>query len=86
MLPLTDMIRFQVGKYAEVEDKSLRPVQHQSLGGYFHHHRITACIRHLSEILLDQNGFRCGVVRMDVGIADNNLNGTDQTDLSACLL
>ncbi len=86
VLPFADMIRLQIGKDAEVKDKALRPVQHQSLGRYLHHHRITASVGHLPEIFLHQIRFRRSVVCRNVRIADDDLDGADQSHLPARLL
>ncbi len=86
MLILPDMIRLQIRKNSKVKDKSLGSVQHQPLGRNFHHHRITACVRHHPKIFLYQIRLRCCVLRVDMGIPDDDFNGADQPHLSACLL
>ena len=76
-----DMVRFQIGKNAQVKHKTLGTVKHQPLGGHFHDHRVHARFHHPCKVFLQRIGFRGGIARMDALFADNHLNGSHQSHL-----
>ena len=81
MLVGADVIRLDVCKNAEIEHKTLASVLHQRLGGYLHHHRVAALLHHPRKIGLEHIGFRRGVLRMDMSVSDDHLNGAHQPHL-----
>ena len=81
MLVGADVIRLDVCKNAEVEHKALASMLHQRLGGYLHHHRVAALLHHPRKIGLEHIGFRRGVLRMDMGVPDDHLDGAHQSHL-----
>ena len=78
-----DMIRGEICEDSQIEQKSLRSVQHQSLGGNFHDYGLHAGVRHILEGLLKDRGFGRRVVGLDLHIAIQDLNGADQADFEA---
>ena len=83
MLVGTDMIRFQIRENTVIEHKALRTVQHQRLRGYFHHNRIQSCLHHTGKILLQQIGFRGGIVGMDMFVSNDHFDGSHQSHFIA---
>ena len=74
-----DVIRLNVGKDADLEGKAVHPVHLEPLGGNLHDRALAALIQHLPEILLHQIALRRGVRRRDVGVADDRLDGADES-------
>ena len=83
MLIRSDMIRRQIGENTVVEGEAVHTVEHQALGGNFHNDTVTAGIDHITEILLNQIGFRRSVVGFDDFFSDNGFNRTDQSGFEA---
>ena len=85
MLIWSDMIRFDIGKDADIKGKTIHTMHHKSLGRYFHDRIITAGIQHLAEKLLHHIGFRCRIIGRDLFIPDDGFDGTDQTNFKTCI-
>ena len=83
VLRRADVIGRQIGEYAQIEDKSLRSVQHEGLRGYFHDDRLYACVRHIPESLLQDGGFRRRIMCLDPDIPVKRLDRPDQAYLQA---
>ena len=82
----TYVVRRQIGENPEVEQKSLRAVHLQGLGGDLHDNCLHSGVRHVPERLLKDSGLRCRVVRRDPLVAIQDLNGADKADLEPCCL
>ena len=81
MLVGTDVIRGQIGENTDLKGNPRRPVHHKTLGRDFHDADLAARLHHLRKILLDQTGFRRGIVRRNVSFSNDRLNGSDQPHL-----
>ena len=86
MLVGSDMVLLQIGEDTIIKHKALGSVKHQCLGRNLHSHRIQSGLHHTCKILLQYIGFRCGVLCMNMFLPDDNLYGTYQPHLSACIL
>ena len=75
----SDMIRLNICKNTKIENKSLSSVKHQSLGGNFHNHTVTAGFCHLMEIFLNHIRLRCCVLCRNHFVTDDRFNGSDQS-------
>ena len=56
-------------------------MKHQRLGGNLHDHTVTSCVHHLSEIFLNHIRFRCGIDCRNGFLADNRLDGSNQSHM-----
>ena len=86
MLIRSDMVWLDICKNAEIKDKSLCSVKHQSLRRYFHNNSIAACFYHIMKIFLHHVGFRCCVSCRNMLLTDDRLNSSDQANLISCIL
>ena len=83
MLIRADVVRRDVRKDAVVKEDAAGAMQHESLARDLHDHRLTAGIRHFPEILLNLIGLRGRVLGHNVGVADCDTVGPDESGLDA---
>ena len=79
MLVGPDMIRLQIRENTVIKHKALSAVQHQCLRRHLHDYGVQSRLHHAGKILLQQIGFRCGIVGMDMFVPDDHFDGSHQT-------
>ena len=79
VLIFSDMIRFKIGKHADIKHKSGYAVKHQRLGRDFHHNSIESRIYHFCKKLLYPIRFRCRICRRNTLRTNNRFDRADQS-------
>ena len=79
----SDVIRLDIGKNADLKGHPVHTVHHQALRRHLHHTDILPGIRHPAQILLYRIRLRCRVERRRMLLANDRLDGSDQSHMIA---